>query len=752
MGLVKWIRKNERKLMAALLVLIMIAFVGGVALQEVLKRLGKGSQVVARFGADGEIGQRDLFEARDDLKVLRLLGMDRLMLLRQSLLRTPDSLFRTPDFKSRLLGQLLFPDPQTAALVSDEMKRAIVQNRYLLSNRDIDEFFSAAGSRSELFWILLTEEARQAGCVISDDVAKERLKYLVPQITENQVSAAQMVDYIINNHRIAEDRIVRTFGNLLAVLSYANLMTSSEDVTLAQIRSGIGRRGESIDAEFVKIDANVLAADQVEPTEEELSELFGMHKGSLPDDISRRNPYGFGYKLEARVQVEYLIARVDDIRDTVERPSAEATEEFYRRNAEVPEYGGIFKYSFQTDPNDPESTIEKTRNYAAVASKIRDVMIEEKTNSKADMIFNEAKEVTEAGYSGVDMREATSEQLGGLAGDYGDAASKLSAKHDVKVYAGKTGMLTRREIAGDSYLGMLAAQGQSMMPASLGKIVFAIDELSVTVLGRFDVSPPKMWENIGPMRDRSGGIVAMVRVVRAQQDLEPAGLDTSFSIKGAVLDEADDEPAVYSVREKVVADCKVLSAMRQAREWSDELVRLLEDKTWGEAIDEFNELHETKEGDESVFVPLRLEKISGQSRASLEEIKEIEMLSLENPIAADYVKAMVTNKALNDKLYSIFVPGHTEVLDAKRVLSFRPGASYYIIKDIFRTTVTNEEYYNSKVARAYQIDAIRSDNLAFIHFSPENIFKRMNYSPEDQPDSDSGSDGDDAEKAGGGAA
>ena len=748
MGLVKWIRKNERRLMATLLVLIMVAFVGGTALQQILQRLGAGSQVVARFGEEGEIRPRDIFEAKNDLMVLRLLSVNRLMLLRQTL-------FRTPDFKSRLLGQLLFPDPQTAALVSDEMKRAIIQNRYLLSNSDIDKFFSAAGSRSELFWILLTAEARQAGCVTSDDVARERLKYLVPQITENQVSAAQMVNYIINNHRIDEERIIRTFGDLLAVLSYANLMTSSEDVTLAQVRSGVGRQGETIDAEFVKIDANVLAADQVEPTEEELTHQFGAYKKSLPDRISRKNPYGFGYKLQARVQVEYLIARVDDIRETVDRPSAEATEEFYRRNVEVPEYDSLFKYSIQTDPNDPESTLEKTRSYAEVASKIRNVMIEENTNSKADMIFNEAKEITESGFSGVDMREATSEQLGGLAGDYGDTAAKLSAKYDVKVYAGKTGMLSQREIAGDSHLGMLSAQSQSMMPASLSKIVFAIDELSLTVLGRFDVSVPKMWENIGPMRDRFGGMVAMVRVVRAQQELEPSGLDTSFSIKGAVLDETDDEPAVYSVREKVAADCKIHRAMSQAREWSSELVDLLEEKTWDEAIAEFNKLHETQEGDDSVFVPLRLEKISGQSRASIEEIKEMEMLLLENPIAADYVKTMVENKALNDKLYSVFVPGHTEVLDAKRVLSFRPGRSYYVLKDISRTTVTNEEYYNSKVVGSYQVDAIRSDNLAFIHFSPENIFKRMNYSPENQSDSDVEPEGEESEKseeAGGGAA
>lgn len=42
MNAVKWIRKNERKLMAWLVILIMISFVGGYGLQQFLMYIGQG--------------------------------------------------------------------------------------------------------------------------------------------------------------------------------------------------------------------------------------------------------------------------------------------------------------------------------------------------------------------------------------------------------------------------------------------------------------------------------------------------------------------------------------------------------------------------------------------------------------------------------------------------------------------------------------------------------------------------------------
>jgi len=50
MHLVKWIRKNERKLMAVVVILIMIAFVGGTALQQLLKHMGGGNRAAFYYG------------------------------------------------------------------------------------------------------------------------------------------------------------------------------------------------------------------------------------------------------------------------------------------------------------------------------------------------------------------------------------------------------------------------------------------------------------------------------------------------------------------------------------------------------------------------------------------------------------------------------------------------------------------------------------------------------------------------------
>ena len=402
------------------------------------------------------------------------------------------------------------------------------------------------------------------------------------------------------------------------------------------------------------------------------------------------------------------------------------------------EYADLFKYTVQIDPNDPESTIEKTRTYSEVASKIRNVLIEQKTTSKADMVFNEAKQLAEAGWADLDIQQATVEQLRQGAGDYGQAAKELAKKYGIKVYTGKTGMLSQRDLANDEHLGLLSLEGQSMIPVALRKVVFAIDELATTTLGRFDVSKPKMWENIGPIKDGANTMVALVRVIEAWESSEPANIDTSFGTQPVVLEQSEeDEGNVYSVREQVVADCKLLKGMEQAKQWADELVGMIEENDWDKAIDTFNEAHNLGDTDDSKGAELRLSNVFRRSRISTEEIREIEILSAENPMAADYAATLIRNKELNDRLYSLLAPGQTEALNIKTVMEFKPGASCYVVKDVTRSTVTKESYYQSKLFAAYQVDAIRSDSLSLIHFLPDNIFKRMNYQPVNQIDEES---------------
>lgn len=144
-------------------------------------------------------------------------------------------------------------------------------------------------------------------------------------------------------------------------------------------------------------------------------------------------------------------------------------------------------------------------------------------------------------------------------------------------------------------------------------------------------------------------------------------------------------------------------------------------------MDEFNKLH--GDPNDPSAVRLWLDRLTQQTRLSDMDIRTARDQSADSPAAAAYVRNMMEIKRLLDKLYSLIPEGETETTDLKTILEFKPGACYYVIKDISRTSVTEQDYYQKKGQVAFMTDAARTERLLLIHLGPENIFKRMNYRP-----------------------
>jgi len=730
MHLVKWIRKNERKLMAFVVIFIMLSFVGGTALMQILERMGTGgNKAFARFGSQGRLTPKMISQSRAELTVLKVLRAD-------IFCRFKTTRYGAPDFRSRLLGQILFPDTQSASDVNNELKQAMAQGQLKIDVSQIDNFFRQAGSNSELFWILLKAEAEEAGCAVSTPKASETLKVFISQIMQGQVTAAQLVQSIIKNQAVTEERIIRIFADLLGILVYSEIITENEDITTSQIRAAIARNRERIDAEFVKISAEEFVDEQGDPSEEQLLSHFNRYKGFVPGETGEENPQGFGYKLPARVQIEYLIAKMDDIEGTIESPTEEELEQFYRRNVNSPSYSRLFQYELPVDPNEPDGEkITKTKTYAELTERIRLILIREKTDRRSDMIFNEARGIVEAGFEDLDMSIATVEELKSASGNYEEAAKKLSEKYQITVYSGKTGMLNAEDIASDTYLGQLSMEGRNKMPVYLGKIVLSVDEAGGSTLGYFDVSKPKMWENTGPMKDRFGSVIAIVRVIGAAKGCEPEDLNMTFSAKGAILGEQKPEEKLYSVKDKVVGDVKLLAAMEKAKTLSDELSNMIKEQGWEEGLSEFKNAHSedaTDEGAEDAggkSDKFKLEKLTGQTRVASADIEQIKKFALDNPMAAEYARNISESKELVDKLYELLPPGQMEAKEINALLELRTQGAWCLVKDVSRSAVTNEDYNRTKGMIAFQMNASRTDSLALLHFTPENILKRTRYEP-----------------------
>jgi len=712
MNPIKWLRKNERKVMTVVVILIMIAFIGGTALQQLMSRVDPNKKTVAFYGQKGKITPMDLRAGRSELDVLNVLGIPRLLVSMN-------------DISAEFLGQILFgSDWQMSVYVNDMMKQRIIRGQLPAGISDVDKFFLQAGGQSELYWLLLKAEARAAGCVVPLEQARNTLKLVIPQLMPGG-DAGQLVDAIVTRHRVTEEKIMLILADLLGILSYSKMVTGNEELTIAQIRSAIGRGREKIDAEFIKIDAADFI-DQVDAqSDEKLAEQFNLYKTTTSGLYSDDNPFGFGYKLPAMAALEYILVRLEDVKALIEDVSQDEMEDFYRQNRDNQGYSRIFQYTFRKDPNDPASESTQVRTYSQAQGLIKAHLKEQRTSSTADMIFNRAGELTDAGFADEDTDGSDSDKLKSLAVDYADAADKLKSEFNLEVYIGKTGMLSIEDFSKTRYLSGMTVKGQSNIPTGLAKLVFSVDEIGLTTLGRFDASRPRMWTNIGPMKDRFGSIMAMVRIVSAQKSIEPESIDLSFGKNGIKLDEMDSEPEAYSLKETVERDCRLIEAMSIAKTRADELAGMVGKNGWDEGVKKFNEQYFYDEPNQLNAVTI--ENMTGQSRISLADTEITKTLESDFPDIAGNLRETLNSGRLTGKLYSLLPAGETKGVNLRTVIEFAPNRCCYLVKDVHRTEINELEYFAAKKMVAFQTDASQSEAISLIHFMPENIRTRMEF-------------------------
>lgn len=740
MDLVKWIRKNQTKLMTYLLIFIMISFVGGYALQNLLTRMNLAGQgKLATFAGGREITRDVMNQAEMELKLLEAMRMD--MLLRFK----PNPQGQT-DLLSALLGQIIFPDSQTAASLSDEMKRAIYQGRLSLSEQEIDRFFNKLGGPRTIYWILLKNEAAQAGVFVSNEFSRQLLASAVPQLTQNQVTAAQLMNQLIDNFNVTEQQILSTVSKLWAVLTYADVITSNENLTSKEIKATVVRKRETFDCQYVKFEAETFSAQVAEPTETQLSVFFEEHKSYLPETLTKDNPYGFGYKQPSRVKLEYVYVKLDDARELIEPVSDENAEDFYRQNSANPQFARFFQYEEPINPDDPQSeTVVKTKDYAVVAAQIKQLLTSQRTRSKAEMILSEIREITEKPYLSIDIETADSEQIASVAVDYMTAVEKVAPKYGIKVHVGKTGKLSRMDMIEDITLGKMLVEGQAGRTAPLFQAVFAVEELEETILSRFDLPRPRIWENISPVRgtvyvDEKNPmqVLAMVRVVEAKKEYVPETMDLTISTKGLTGD-----PNTWSLREQVAEDFKLTGALEIAQYRAEEFSKLVTEKGWEEAIKAYNDQYDSEQE------KIRIENIRGQRRLALSDIQRFGSL---RQFGSRMSENMQELRKLNEQLYGLIGPDTTAVHDVNKVLVFQPELSCYVVKSVSRDLVNEKEFYDSRPQLAFVLNASKADSMALIHFDPENITKRMKYEVKGEDDTTEDADesataGDEGENA-----
>ena len=759
MNLVKWFRKNRNKVMAIVVIVLMVGFIGGSALTELLRPSRTGRRkTVAYFADDRRITTYDLALARHELDVLKLLRAD-------ILLRTiGDPVMRSQDLRALLLSELLFSEQRISPALPNHIRRTVLLNQYRMSDKQINDIYRRKYP-GNIYWFLLREEAQLAGVRVPNEDSGRLLARMIPQLYDG-ATYSQLIGSLVNQRGLSEKEILTAFSELLAVLEYAKMICSGEYFTISQIRHGVSWASETIDAEFVEFDSAVFAKALPEPNEQTMLEHFNKYKQFFPGTITEQNPYGFGYKLPDRVQLEYIAIELDDISAIVKPPTQEEAEEYYRRNRD------LFTEKVLSDPNDPNSpSIDRTQTYAEVAGTIKETVLKERINAKAAEILQQARTLTEPNLAGTDLELATltSEQYEQMAGDYKTAAGRLSKEYKIKIYSGRTGLLGAADMQADEHLGKmyLESYGDRYNPIGLVQIAFAVEPLQASELGPFDVQRPKMYENMGTIRtieNEAAQIVAIMRVIAAERAVEPEGIDQAFSTKTLALEQAQDQvsrddpnlapdansdtPKIYSIREKVIEGLKKLAAMDTTKSKAEEFIDLVATDPnygWDIANRKFNELYgqqaKADPNDPDIF---ELQYLTNRQRISAKTIETLATQAAGKPATRLFVneaqqwlsvdEANVERQFI-DRLYSLVPQDSNSIETTPLIMEFRPTMSYYVIKNVSVRRVDQAQYARIKPLQVYREEHTQSQSLAAVYFNPEGIVKRLDFRllDEEQP-------------------
>ncbi len=725
---IKWLRRNNKKIMAVVVIVLMFAFVGGSALQYLLQPSGGVKSAYAHYGKNARITHLMVGEANAELEILQALQAD--------------AVLQQQDMRGIMLGELLFSQTRSSPALMNQVMQMIRRNQFLISDKQLSEMYDRTVVPA-VYWILLTKEAEAAGIRIpTTDVGDLLGRRLIPQLFRGQSYRAVM-NGLVDRFRASEEDILETFGKLLAVLQYAQTICSVEDVTIPQLTHIASYSGSSLNAEVVQLPAQAFVDKQNPPADEALQAQFDKYKGTFAGTVTQDNPYGFGYKLPDRLQLEYVALKLQDVAGIVPAPTQEEAEVYYRQNRQR-----LYTREVPSDPNDPNSPkTQQVTSYAEVAETIMEQLRKERIVTKATQILEEVRNVADANLAEltVEGKEPSTEQLKAKAGHYDEIAKMLATKHSIPMFNGQTGWLNAVDMQMDKQLGRMIVTSQGATSSlRLSQILFSVKDLGENAATLMFAQAPRMYTTIGPASDpmmamtsdMSGQIMMVVKIVGVSKAAEPENLNVIFTTRSIDLGDASaKKDDVYSVREKVTEDVQKLAAWDTTRTRAEEFVALAKTEGWNPAVTKFNDLYgkqaKKDPNDPNVF---KLDNMNGLQRISNAQLQVVATQTLGNPAAAMIANETRNEKQLVDRFYSLVPDNADTAANLPQILEFKPGQSFYAVKSISVKWLNQQQYENMKGMLLQQEDFIQTQNLAVVHFNPANILKRLNYRPVRPPE------------------
>ncbi len=725
MTVMRWFRKNNKKLLVGIVFVIMLAF--GLPNFFFRGNRGRNPGTVVRFSVNSPSGEEVqvtaamLRQAEMEIQVLQTLGIDQMV--------ATGKLNKVPGFKS--IGQysplmtyaLFFNDGRMGPGIRQMLYQQAMQAGWAFDKDAaenvklaIDQLTSPEHSQPSLHYLLLSLEAQHAGLAARDDQVSALLKARPQGVSLKAVS---------KKLRIAYDTQRSALANYIAILRYADMVSSTLNLSEPELQQAVANQVEleTIGGTFVRFRADLFRDEVAAPTPEQIEEQFQAHREADPQDADDDNPHAFGYMLPDRVEVEYLQVSLDEAQELVSDEFAQLAPG--EQEARIREFWSDNRHMFTetvTPPaGDDSGPTERQLDYDEAALRAKTFYKRQQAQQRAETLLNQAKNIAQEALPVATLEGLSLAQRAEQAVDFAQLAEKLNADSALKLSYARTDYLSA-ESAAQAPFGRSQLQNPGAEPLNLTTVLLHCQPLHQAATAVPDERPIWLYENVGPAfgsLPRGGNVGFLVRVVNVDKARSPESLadDGTAGPAKLVTGEASDS----ELYQRVEQDLKDLKAFELAKQHAHKFAVQAE-PNWPDAVEATNLALLDDPNAPASAGPLREQTLDG-IRSQLDRIQQMVQ---QNPQYAAYARQMLAQQGamLQDAL-ELSQQRRQEDAAGLAVLESERDLACLVFQNLQIEPPTPQEFLRRKPLSAQMLLQRSQGLLALLHFDPKNIEKRF---------------------------
>ncbi|MBN1846861.1 MAG: hypothetical protein JW810_14340 [Sedimentisphaerales bacterium] len=759
MSMMRWIRKNNKRIMVVVGCVLMVAFLLPAAFFYGSGERNPAEQVYAYYqDADGgrqKITQGMLEQAERELNALGMLGISEILvdvIFRQGgvpqlpgikgvgitpILAVHVLLFGNDPFGAS--GNSL--NPIARELLNDRVERsdwAKKPDDLAMLKEAIALLTGSDPQNAPRYYLLLADEARRAGIRTTEAQIEDLLQV--------RLMRGLTVSQIVEQSRLQQAaQLKQALGNYVAILRYGDMVSRPLRVSEPELRRRIleilGR--DKVQGRYVTFHAGWFF-DQIDaPAPAVLQEQFGRYKDVEAGRADPDNLFGFGYHLTDRVKVEYLKVDLQEAREGIEASMAKLP--ILERDKLIQTYWQDDKEVYVRQVLESKRPPDSEQNSPlpeATAQDIREARLTWERNKvwqkrrafeEASALLEEAKVLSQKQLSPAALRKLGVAERAPQASDYAAIAAQLNAQEDhvARVqfnprnpggYIAETGL---RRLGG---LDSATQERKGMAPRSVAEILFQCAPLHKQVVTRLDEPPAELYEDIGPLPAERGGpegALYLLRITAVDPARQPNHInDDGSRLNPAAPTDPNQENPLYR---QVERDWKNAQAFLVACKEADRFAQA--DPNWVDTVAAFNDEYNE---DPNRPTGRLTEQTCQQVR---QQISFYQQMTQSNPTMTQSLLTQI------QRMQTFLEELMRKALEAAEdppgriVLPRQSEFSCMVFEDLTVQPISQEEFLRRKPLVTRDLMIRNQEMMAVLHYNPQNIEKRMGYAlhqPEDE--------------------